>query len=112
MQLLKNVPEALFNVLIRPIPGDPGSWLKYPAIAENFLLYGLLIFLGFNLRYADQKQTALILGIFAFGITLSLLIGWVTPVLGAINRYRTPVILGIGIILLILGSVRHKKERT
>jgi hypothetical protein len=112
VQLLKNIPESLINVLFRPLPGDPGSWLKFPAMLENLLLFGALFLLFKHIRTADRKQIALILSILTFALTLSLLIGWVTPVLGAINRYRTPVFLGFGVIILLLWSNKLKSRKT
>ncbi|MDX2360935.1 MAG: hypothetical protein QNK23_09025 [Crocinitomicaceae bacterium] len=106
-QLIFNIPEALLNSLFRPFPMDPGSWLKYPAMIEILLLYGFLIFAIAKRRTLKSKDKALITSIVLFVISLSLIIGWVTPVLGAIVRYRTPTFIGILLIALIL--VQRKK---
>lgn len=105
-QMLLNIPEALINSLIRPYPWDPGSWLKYPAALEVLLLYIFLIYAISKRIPLSKDIIAIIIAITLFVISLSLIIGWVTPVLGAIVRYRTPAIMGIIVIALILISPR------
>jgi len=43
-----------------------------------------------------------------FAVVLLLLIGWITPVLGAIVRYRIPAYFA----LLIAGLLLYKKKET
>ncbi len=107
-QLLKNIPEALLNSLFRPYFPDPGSWLKYPAMLEVFLLYAFLLFAIFRRRKLDSEQKALIWAILVFVVALSLTIGWVTPVLGAIVRYRIPAFVGLLIIALFIYQPKSK----
>jgi len=101
-QLLKNIPEALMNSLLRPFISDPGGWLKYPAMIETLLLFVFLISAIVKRRKLSKNQKALIIGIILSIVTLSLLIGWVTPVLGAIVRYRIPTYLGILVIAVLV----------
>src|SRR5690606_17670490 len=83
-QLLKNIPEALSNVLLRPFINDPGSWLKYPAILELILLYLFIIYAFLHRKKLTSNEVGLLIAAIIFIIGLSLIIGWVTPVLGAI----------------------------
>ena len=108
IQLLKNIPEALVNVLFRPFITDSGSWLIFPAIIETIAIW-ILLFLGLRyLKYCSKEQKGILIGIVTFVILLSLLIGWVTPVLGAINRYRIPVMLGLVLMGYILWSNKKR----
>lgn len=110
-QLIKNIPEALINSLFRPFINDPGSWLKYPAIFEVYALFGFLAFAIVRRRKLDTITRSIILGGTAFILSLSLLIGWITPVLGAIVRYRIPTFLAILIIaLLIVQPIKKHKN--
>ena len=110
-QMIKNIPEALINSLFRPFFNDPGSWLKYPAMIETVLLFFFLIYAVVKRRKLSVNEKVLILSIVLFVLTLSLIIGWVTPVLGAIVRYRIPAYLGILIIaLLIINPVKKIKH--
>jgi len=113
-QLLKNIPEALINSLLRPFINDPGGWLKYPAIIETLLLFVFLFYAIRKRRKLSKNQKALIIGIVLSILTLSLLIGWVTPVLGAIVRYRIPAYLGILVIAVLVindGGVENRDLR-
>lgn len=101
-QLIKNIPEALVNAAIRPWPTDPGGKLKWFNFFETI---GLFTLLGFSLyRFRQQRENShvdlVLLGIW-FAILLFLLIGWTTPVLGAIARYRIPAYLSLFIVGLI-----------
>lgn len=107
IQLILNIPSALINTLFRPFPTDNGSWLILPAIIETLLLWVFLIIGMFRVKKLPKEHKAFIWGLITFIILLSLLIGWVTPVLGAINRYRTPIIIALVIIGLINWFPKH-----
>jgi hypothetical protein len=101
-QLVRNIPEALVNSLIRPFPKDPGSKLKYLALTETwFILAFLLLALIFR-RPLRSEQRTMIFALSIFSLILLLLIGWTTPVLGAIARYRFPAQLALILIGLII----------
>jgi len=104
--LFKNIPEAMINATIRPFIGDPGSNFKYFAMLEIWLLFCALIVVIFKRRTINRTEFALIMALIVFSILMLLLIGWVTPVLGAIVRYRFPALLAIMIIGVILIPTR------
>ncbi|TNE52979.1 MAG: hypothetical protein EP338_13105 [Bacteroidetes bacterium] len=102
-QLIWNIPQALNNALLRPYFTDPGKNLKYFASAESILLFAFLILAFFKRRHLMEHEKRFILSCLMFVGSLSLIIGWTTPVLGAIVRYRMPayfVLLLIGFILI------------
>jgi hypothetical protein len=101
-QLIANIPEALFNAGIRPLPNDPGSTLKYLSMLEVWLLFAFLAYAIFTRRTLERKDKNLILGLVLFALFLLVLIGWTTPVLGAIARYRFPAQLALVLVGLIL----------
>jgi hypothetical protein len=111
LQLLLNSPEALINALFRPIIGDVGGKLKYFATIEILLVYSLLIFAIFRRRKLNDEQKNRVFSALIFIISLSLLIGWVTPVIGAIARYRLPVLVGLTFIALVLINPSKKYRR-
>jgi hypothetical protein len=102
MQLIKNIPEALVNGLFRPFPTDPGSKLKYLAIIEIFGMLCLTFYAVLNRRKLNIFENRIVTYLIVFSIGLLLLIGWTTPVNGAIVRYRFPVQLATVIAILIL----------
>lgn len=101
-QLLKNIPEALANAAFRPFFGDPGGWLKYFAVIETIVLFGWVLY-AFSFWKSATKQTKLqVASLLFFAICLLLLIGWITPVLGAMVRYRIPAYLAIFVAAALL----------
>lgn len=112
-QLIKNIPEALENVLFRPYLNDPGGQARYLAIIEIFGLFSFLIITFFKSRKLDNSTFYLVVSLATFALLLALLVGWVTPALGAIVRYRFPVYLAILLIgIIILKPISFLKPRT
>ena len=102
IQLVKNIPEALINSYARPFPNDPGSSLRFPAMFEVWILSFIVLFSIKNRRKINKEEQGLIISLLIFAISLLLLIGWTTPVIGAIFRYRFPAQLALLIICCIL----------
>lgn len=93
-QLLKNVPEALFNVLFRPLPSDPPkSLIKWYFVLENLVLWSIFIF-GFS-KFQSSANKRIIILLLVSSFVIALIIGWTTPVLGAIVRYKLPIVLSL-----------------
>lgn len=101
-QLIKNIPEAIINAGFRPFPSDPGSKLKYLSMLEVWVLFVFLAYALLNRRSISKREKEIVLGLTLFAVFLTLLIGWTTPVLGAITRYRFPAQMAIVLIGLIL----------
>lgn len=101
-QLLLNIPEAVSNSLFRPYPNDPGSYLKYPAIFEVCLVFLFLVFAIYKRRKLSKDIQIIIVASIVFILTLSIIIGLTTPVLGAIVRYRIPTTIAIVMIAILI----------
>lgn len=102
--LVKNVPEALVNATFRPCPTDDGSWLKWLNFLETIGLFTLILFSVFSnriIRTGEHRQMIVLL--FMFSLCLLLLVGWVTPVMGALVRYRMPAYLAL-LLIACLGK--------
>jgi hypothetical protein len=107
-QLIKNIPEALKNAAFRPYFWDKGGVLKWVNILESLALF---VFLSVAMwkkieRTLSDKQT--ITTLLWFSILLLLLIGFTTPVIGAIVRYRIPAYLAL--FLIAASGTIIKKE--
>lgn len=97
---VKSTPFALYNSLLRPMPWDYSNFLSIPAIFEILAII-ILAFLGMAFfKKPGVRISNFILFSMGFVLVMSLLIGWTSPVLGAIVRYRI-VILPFLIIALI-----------
>ena len=108
-QLIKNIPEALVNSLLRPFPNDPGSSLKFFALSELWLIFSLFLFAIINARKISYTEKRIVFSLLIFIISLSLVIGFTTPVLGAIFRYRFLNLLAIVIISTIIINPKKLK---
>lgn len=100
--MVKIIPEVLLNTTIRPYPLDPGSWLKHLAFIENIFLMLLLIngfFISRRSTTIDEKR--LLFTLLFFALSVSIIVGWTTPVLGAIVRYKVPATLAFVIVVII-----------
>jgi hypothetical protein len=110
IQLLKNIPEALTNSILRPFISDQGSKLKYFSFTEVWFVFSFLIFALIKRRTLNNNEKGLIFILTLFAVLLFLLIGWTTPVIGAIARYRFPAQLAMILIgLIILKPFNLKK---
>lgn len=93
-QLIKNIPEAIANAAFRPAFWDPGGKLKMINFIETICLFAFLVFgFWYNRKNRSMDEKNVILFLLTFSILLLVLIGWTTPVLGAIVRYRMPAYL-------------------
>jgi len=111
-KLIKDIPQAINNSTFRPYFNDPGSALKYLATLEVIVLFGFLIYAIVKRRKLSKKEKAMIVGLVVFAITMMLLIGWTTPVLGAIVRYRFSAYLALTLIGVVLLKPKLKSSTT
>lgn len=104
INLLKTIPECLLNTLIRPFPNDPGSILKYVTLLQNWSLLVLGIFAFVRHKCCTPLERTWVVYLLMASLILLLVIGWTTPVFGAIVRYKVPVDLFMLISFFILYS--------
>ncbi len=104
-------PIAAFSVLTRPYLWESGNLLMILAAVENVILLGVIA-MGFRFLKWDRmaKNKNLFLFCLSLVITTFILVGLTSPVLGAIVRYKSPVLPFLLLIpLLITNSYRPKK---
>ncbi len=90
--LISSIPSALFNTFLRPTPNDPPkSIVKWYFVVETYFFLLLLLFALTKIKNSKHINLIIFLGISS--ILVALIIGWTTPVLGAIVRYKIPIIL-------------------
>lgn len=102
ISFIKLTPVAFKNALIAPLPWNATSTLALILSMENLLVVSFLIICFFFRRNLNSKQKNLMLMFAFFSISILLLIGFVTPVAGAIARYKAPLIPFILIIGLVV----------
>ncbi len=88
--LLKYSPVALSNSLLKPL--FPSSFAEMLMLLENIVFWSIVLLALFSVKNASVSKTHWI-WLIPFSFALFVLIGTTTPVLGAIMRYRAPIIL-------------------
>ena len=111
--MFKNLPFAINNVIFRPFPWDENMDIyKVLAIIENVFAF-LFILWAWRSRVRYQERAIKnIISFMLFWVTLLYaLIGQVTPVSGAIMRYKVPgLFLLAGVVVLLLFGYDKKHE--
>lgn len=109
--MLRIIPEVLVNVVVRPWPWDNGSWLKYLAFLENVALIVMLVLSLLFGRIVSSNERRWLWSFMLFALCLMVVVGWTTPVLGAIVRYKIPATLAVVIFILVkLDFVRLQQK--
>ncbi len=100
---LINTPEAIYHVLCRPFFFESRSPMILMAGMENLLILLILLtsLLFINKKAPKHQLTLLHFSIF-FVLILFSIMGLVTPVLGALVRYKMPALPFLLLIFIIL----------
>ncbi len=89
--LLKNMPVALQNIMLRPYLWEANSLLWGIAAVENIII--LLVIIVFTIGFKWSRSSAAIsLFCLFFSLSIFILIGLTTPVIGALVRYKAPLL--------------------
>lgn len=108
--MIKQVPHALFLTFLSPlVTWDSGAMGLLGAL-ENVLLLLLVPAAIFFAKPWPRIDLPMLLYSVAFCLILSLLIGWTTPVVGALMRYRVPMLPFYAMALLLIVDP-HKLAR-
>ncbi len=94
---IKVAPQAIYNCLTKPL-NIKGSMFEKIASLENIMILGFLILCIFLAKLNQIKTNVLWLCVFSV-LFLFLIIGYTTPVAGAIVRYKAPLLP----LLLLIG---------
>ncbi|MBK8365647.1 MAG: hypothetical protein IPL24_18875 [Bacteroidetes bacterium] len=99
--VLKNAPQAFCTTYFRPFFNDiKGNPLVLLSVLENCILFFITILTIINFKKPVLKDKGIIWAAVLFILTLYILIGLTTPVLGAIVRYKIPALPFIGFVLI------------
>ncbi len=109
--LLTNSPAAVWRVFIRPNIFDSGSSMIMLSSIENIfiLLLGLFCIFFTHRRMVHSTQL-FCLSIF-FVIFMFALIGLITPILGAMVRYKVPALLFLVFIFISIADESKIKSK-
>lgn len=104
LTFLRHAPNALYMTFLAPIVHGMHGALGLVSAAENIMLLAALA-LAWRWRrpWAQVDRTLLCLCI-TYALALALVIGWTTPVIGALVRYRVPLLPFLVIAALCLAD--------
>lgn len=97
---LADLPERLTLTYLRPFPFEARGLLQYAAVAEN-LVFIMLLFYIFRLT-AGMKQVpqhrfrSVVAAGIIFAVVFGMIAGSTVPVMGAMVRYKLPVLMVLG----------------
>ena len=100
ISVLKNIPQAFYNVFFRPSLLDYKKPVYLLDIFQNLFLILLLISAAFRRQKLDNKEYPFFWLTISFVFLLFVLIGLTVPVLGAIVRYKIPAFVFLFILLM------------
>ena len=87
--ILQSSPRAFFNTLLRPLLTDVhGNPMILLSALENLLLLLIILLVVFAFKPCRKNEIQFVLFNVFFILLLFMLIGLITPILGAMVRYR------------------------
>ncbi len=90
--IISHVPEAVVRVLVRPTINEASSVVILMAAIENFLILLIILMCILSFKRSEIfKQPVFYFSIF-FVVLMFSLIGLITPILGAMVRYKVPAL--------------------
>jgi hypothetical protein len=87
--ILQHSPQGFFTTLTRPYPLESFSPLILIASLENLLIIILVLLSAFRFKKPDRQDSNIIIFSICITVILFTLIGLVTPIEGAIVRYKS-----------------------
>ncbi|MFT3886538.1 MAG: hypothetical protein QM724_14280 [Flavobacteriales bacterium] len=107
---LRQMPHALYMTFLSPLVTWRSGALGVVSAAENVALLLACAFTLARPRHRRAMDLPLLLLCLCYCLLLALVIGWTTPVVGALVRYRVPL-LPFGCFPLLLVSDPRKWPR-
>lgn len=102
---------AYINTLFRPFVTEADSFIKLVCCAENLLFLLLFLYMCIRFKPIDNNQFRFILFTLCFMLVLYALIGMTTPNLGALVRYKIPVMPFLLCSMLMCTNFERLKKR-
>ncbi|MEO8590922.1 MAG: hypothetical protein ABI432_16210 [Flavobacteriales bacterium] len=104
---VRNVPHALYMTLLSPFAALSNGPLGWASAAENvLLLLAPIVALRYRRPWSEVDKPMLLFCL-SFILLLAVLIGLTVPVIGALVRYRIPLLPFISVATLLLIDARR-----
>ena len=105
--LFRTAPGAFFRSLVLPMPWHAHNILMWFSVAENLFILALLLLMIFSVkRKFVEGLNSTVIALFFFGSFVFILSGWVTPIIGALVRYKVP---GLPFVIYFFAALSWRK---
>ncbi len=102
LDFTSNLPMYWITTFFRPFLGEGNSWLQhFSAMETSICLLCLLLALIFR-RHQNEVEGRLTLFVLSFLLILAAIIGATVPVLGAVVRYKVPLLPFFGLLIALI----------
>jgi len=106
LSILMNAPYGFFTALFRPFITDSESVMMIISAIENTLILVFGLYCLFNIRIQNLTGSAIPSFCIFYCVSLYMLIGMITPILGAIVRYKAQALPFLVILFIIIADRR------
>lgn len=103
-----NIPVGFMNSIIRPLPNEINSPLMMLSAAENIILLIAIVYVLFWFSKKTAQQPVFFFFSLMFVLILFSVIGMMTPVSGALVRYK---IQGLPFVFFVLFSLMESTKK-
>lgn len=110
ISIIKNIPNALINIAIRPLPTDCAKsniWC-FLAMIEAYFFFALVLFSLSKLRWKELQHKNIVLFCFSFTLFVSIIIGLIVNNAGALIRYKS---ISLPFLLIALYFIANKEKK-
>ncbi len=105
--LIVTAPGAFLRSLFLPLPWQAHNLLMWFSVVENlFILFLLLMMISAVKKEYWAGLNATSIALFLFGSFIFILSGWVTPIIGALVRYKVP---GLPFVIFFFACISWRK---
>ncbi len=102
-----HAPESLFITFFRPFIFESTNPLMIISGLENLFLFLLLFSVIIYRDKLNNSQKNLLYFLLFFSITMYVLVGLVTPVMGAMVRYKVPALMTLVTAFVLIGNWKN-----
>src|SRR5690606_28341238 len=102
-----HTPESFVITFFRPLFFESKNPLMIVAGLENLFFLFLVLFASAKADKLSQNQKNLLWLLLFYGILMYVLVGLVTPVMGAIVRYKVPAMPLFAAAFILLGDWKN-----
>lgn len=111
ISILIHSPQAIYNALLRPTVFEIKSITYVLPAIENFCVLTLIALMLLFFKKPKREEQLFIMFALTFIVYLAVMIGLVTPILGAIVRYKLPLMPFILMIIICCLNIEKLSQK-